>query len=91
MQARLQIDPGRIYKRGKSGSLYFLYDPFVELLPGDLSGSGKVDLTDAIMAMQVLAGYEAKAVHSGRDVNGDGRIGMEDALYILQRLAELRQ
>jgi hypothetical protein len=74
----------------QSGSLYFLYDPFVKLFPGDLSGSGKVDLIDAIMALRVVAGYEAKAVHSGRDVNGDGKIDLMDAVYILQRLAGLR-
>ena len=74
----------------QSGSLYFLYDPFVELLPGDLNGSGKVDLIDAIMAVQVIAGYEAKAVHSGRDVNGDGKIGLTDAIYILQQNVGLR-
>jgi hypothetical protein len=63
---------------------------------GDISGDGKVDLLDAIIALQVQAGMDtSKLVRpsyatSGADVNGDGRIGMEEIIYILQYTAQLR-
>ena len=53
------------------------------------------DLTDAIMALQVITGFNPVQLRtdyavSGTDVNGDNRVGMEELIYILQDEAELR-
>ncbi len=59
--------------------------------PGDLDGSGQVDLQDAILALQVMAGKpSAITLHLENDVNGDGKIGMADVIYILQKIAGTR-
>lgn len=63
---------------------------------GNINGDGRVDLADAIIALQVIAGMDvsglivANYATSGADVNGDGRIGMEEIIYILQYTAQLR-
>jgi len=57
---------------------------------GDVNGDGKVDLADAILALQVLAGLNPPDVNIGADVNNDGKIGLEEVIYILQKVAELR-
>jgi len=63
----------------------------IDLADGDLSGEGEVDLTDAIMAMQVVAGVEpVTAVLPSGDVDGDNRIGLEEVVYILQAAAGMR-
>ena len=55
---------------------------------GDCNGDGNVDLADAILALQVLAGIRpSSTVYKEGDVNGDGRIGMAEAIYVLQGLA----
>jgi subtilisin family serine protease len=62
--------------------------------PGDLNNDGRIDLLDAILALQTLSG-NAPAVAPGplttqADVNGDGTIGLAEALYALQWAGELR-
>ncbi len=57
-------------------------------LIGDIDEDSDVDLTDAIMVLKEMTGYEpALAGHVELDVNGDDRIGLEDARYILQTLS----
>ncbi|MCX7634558.1 MAG: S8 family serine peptidase, partial [Syntrophales bacterium] len=63
--------------------------------PGDLNNDGRLDLADAILALQVLSGITI-SVQPGplavaADVNGDGRLGHAEALYLLQRLAHIRE
>ncbi len=62
---------------------------------GDLNGDNIVNLTDAILALQVINGLHpallrSDYVVSGTDVNGDNQVGMEELIYILQDEAELR-
>ena len=62
---------------------------------GDIDKNGKVDLSDAIIAFQVLSGinptgFSSDFASSGADVNGDGKIGLEEGLYILQDVSGLR-
>jgi hypothetical protein len=59
--------------------------------PGDVNLSDTVDIADAILAAQVLAGMTpAGTVYREADVNGDGMIGLAEVLYILQKAAGLR-
>ena len=60
-------------------------------LPGDVDNSGSVDLTDAILALQVVAGMNTTGVNLGADVNSDNKIGMAEVIYILQYVAGFRQ
>ncbi len=61
------------------------------LVRGDLNGDGNVDIADAVMVMQILAGMIPESeVFISSDVNRDGRIGLADALYVLQVVSGLR-
>ncbi|WP_157468396.1 dockerin type I repeat-containing protein [Desulfatibacillum aliphaticivorans] len=56
---------------------------FVSL--GDVNDSGAVNLTDAVLALQALAGMEtAGEVCDAADFNGDGMIGLAEVMYIFQ-------
>lgn len=61
-------------------------------LKGDVNGDGNVDLVDAILALQVMAGIEPSAtVYKEADVNGDGKIGIEEVIYVFQKVSGLRE
>ena len=61
------------------------------VLPADVNNSGKIDLPDAILALQTLSRITVTVpVYTSTDVDGDGRIGMAEAIYVLQCLARLR-
>ncbi|MBA4396536.1 MAG: hypothetical protein C0394_04015 [Syntrophus sp. (in: bacteria)] len=65
-------------------------------LMGDLNNDTLVNLADAILALQVMAGRQPGVrgdytTVSGVDVNGDAKIGLQEAIYILQTAASLRQ
>ncbi|MFC1857256.1 Ig-like domain-containing protein [Thermodesulfobacteriota bacterium] len=64
---------------------------------GDVNGDNKVDLTDAVTVLGVLAGLElptgairADYANSEIDVNGDNIVGFEEIIYILQDISGLR-
>jgi hypothetical protein len=57
---------------------------------GNVDGDQDVDLADAVLALQVVAGLNPAGVQSNADVNGDGKIGMQEVAYILQKVAGLR-
>jgi len=58
---------------------------------GNVNGDDKIDLTDAILALKVLAGISvSQTVNLNADVNGDKKIGNEEVVYILQKVAGLR-
>ena len=61
-----------------------------EIIVGDINDDGNVNLTDAILALQVMAELQPATVYKEADVNGDGNIGAAEAIYILQRLSGLR-
>ena len=56
------------------------------VIKGDLNSNAKLDLGDAILALQVCAGSNVP-VQLAADVNDNNRIGMEEALYILNMLS----
>ena len=59
-------------------------------LTGDFNGDGKVDLADAIIALQITAGVDISDINIdvNADVDGDGQIGLVDAVYVLEILAD---
>jgi subtilisin family serine protease len=63
---------------------------------GDLDASCAVELTDAVLALQLLAGFDLSAslrpgyAASGADVDGDATVGFAELLFIMQLLADLR-
>ncbi len=61
---------------------------FINPVPGDLNGSGTVDLADAVTGLQILAGIPEINVYLSADINCDNHIGMENVIYILQNLTE---
>ena len=70
----------------------FRYAIFINGLKGDINGDINVNLTDAILAMKVLAGADPTDIRSdyanlGVDINGDGKIGIGEIIYILQKVA----
>ncbi len=61
----------------------------VRFLPGDIDGSGVVNMGDLILALQILSGiHPSQKVFNKADVNNDGKIGTEEVIYILQTCAE---
>lgn len=57
----------------------------------DINDNGVVELADAVLALQMLAGITpALPMKKGMDLNGDGRVGMEEAIFSLQKVANLR-
>jgi len=59
--------------------------------PGDLNKDRNIDLLDAALILQVLAGMNPADADSGNDINGDGKIGIEELLHVLQVVAALRE
>ncbi|MCK9275994.1 MAG: hypothetical protein M0P57_12985 [Syntrophales bacterium] len=63
--------------------------PFIQAERGDVNHSETVDLSDAILVMQVLAQKKPQEpVYKDADVNNDGKLGMEEILFILRKTVE---
>jgi|APLow6443716910_1056828.scaffolds.fasta_scaffold448192_1 hypothetical protein len=58
-------------------------------LKGDINGDSDVNLTDAILALQIIAGLKP-TVYIQNEVNNDGRIGLAEAIYAMQKVAGLQ-
>lgn len=55
---------------------------------GDTNHDGQVDLSDAVLTLQVVTGVTPQqAVYRDAGVNGEGKISLADAIYILQKAA----
>ncbi len=76
-------------------AIYFLLDN-ISLQPGssalgDIYNNDGVNLTDAIISLQITAGINPSgAINLNNDVDGNGTIGLENPIYILQDVAGLR-
>jgi len=58
---------------------------------GDINSDNKIDLADAILSLQILAGISPLGtVDIQADINDDSKIGTEEAIYILQIVAGIR-
>ena len=66
----------------------FLFSPIIisvaygDIVKGDVNGDGQVDLTDVVLAMQVLSLMSPSATIY-RQAGGDQKIGLQDIIYIL--------
>ncbi|MDA3897153.1 MAG: zinc dependent phospholipase C family protein [Desulfobacteraceae bacterium] len=59
---------------------------------GDITGDGNIDLPDAILALQIVAGIiPSQNIYLAADVNGDNKIGIEEAVYILEKVVGIRE
>jgi spore coat protein H len=54
---------------------------------GDTNGDELVNLTDAIMAMQIVSSHEIEYINLDADVSGNHRIGLDEAIYVLKAIA----
>ena len=62
----------------------------MEIDPGDVNTDGRVDLADAIRALQVAAGMKPHALRFA-DADGDEKIGLEDVMFIIQKVGKFRE
>jgi hypothetical protein len=64
----------------------------VSVIRGDVNGDTKVDLADALLALQIMTGSapQGAVINLNADVNGDGRIGAAEVIYILETVINLR-
>jgi hypothetical protein len=64
----------------------------IEFFPrrGDLDGNLAVDLTDAVLVLQILSGLAPEGILLTGDVGADDRLGLIEALYIMQVFSGLR-
>jgi hypothetical protein len=59
-------------------------------VPGDFSGSGRLDLPDAVLALQVICGDTSTSFLQEAVFSREGKIRMADVAYVLQGIAGLR-
>jgi len=63
------------------------------LLPGDVTGDGRVMMDDAVAALQLCADmrpeFPSRMAPAWADIDGDGRIGLAEVIFILQKAADL--
>lgn len=52
---------------------------------GDVNGDGTVNLTDSILALQVVAGQGSAGIVLDGEAKGDGRIGVAEAVLALRK------
>jgi hypothetical protein len=81
--ADITISSGTVFDANVSLKVY--------IPPGDINADGKVDLADAIIALQVLSNITKVEQFSAEgDMNSDGKIGLQEAIYIMQKAAGVR-
>ncbi len=67
--------------------LIFIALESIAFAAGDVDNNGTVDLTDAVLSLQVCAGMTQNTVNTSEDVNADGKIGLEEAIYVLHKVS----
>jgi len=60
-------------------------------VPGDVDDNDDVNIADAIVALQIVAGLQPTVtINRDADVDGDTLIGLPEAIYSLQVAAQVR-
>ena len=57
-----------------------------EVVSGDTSGDGKVNMKDLALLQQYLNGWDVSIAEDAADVNGDGKVNMKDYALLQQYL-----
>ncbi|RJP43619.1 MAG: PKD domain-containing protein [Desulfobacteraceae bacterium] len=74
-----------------SSSGSFLLTVSKPTLIGDINDDAKVDLSDAVLALQIVCGIPlAQPINLDADVNGDEKIGIEEAIYAIEKISGIR-
>lgn len=78
---------------GDEASISYDYDDACNILRVVMQGGTQtINLSDAIIAMQILIGIAPSLMESNiLDINADGKIGIAEAIYILQAISGARQ
>ena len=67
----------------------FWYQLFRRIAGGDVNGDGRIDLQDAVLALQIVAGFSPAGIQRSADVSGDMAVGMQEAIFVLQKIATI--
>ncbi|CAN2042770.1 exported hypothetical protein [Candidatus Magnetomoraceae bacterium gMMP-15] len=60
-------------------------------IPGDINVDNQIDLSDAVISLQICAGMPPLGfVSKSADVNGNGKIDLVEIIYILQRISGMK-
>jgi alpha-tubulin suppressor-like RCC1 family protein len=63
--------------------------PLIQAEKGDVNHDESIDLTDALLIIQLLAGKALpEHAYTDADANNDGKLGIEELLFILQKKAK---
>ena len=54
---------------------------------GDIDGNGLLELSDAIIALQIMSGKSDLSASLNADVDKDGKISLSEAIFIIQQLS----
>ncbi|MDM8536767.1 dockerin type I domain-containing protein, partial [Desulfobacterales bacterium HSG17] len=67
----------------------FVSNDDVSIIPGDVNHDGSVNLTDEILAAQIMSGIiPERTIYKQADVNHDLKIGIQEMIYILNNISE---
>jgi len=60
------------------------------VIPGDVNDDGAVNLTDALLLLQILAGKDdvEDVINAEADVSGGGKLGILELVYILDKIVQ---
>ncbi len=61
--------------------------PQEEIIPGDIDGTGEVDLSDVTNIARYFAGWDVDVNESALDVDGDGLVNLNDLIHLAQYVA----
>lgn len=76
---------GNIYFTTDHFSLYVIESSF---LPGDIDGSGEVDLQDVVALSQIVAEWEdVECITAALDPDGNGEVNLQDVVVLAQFVA----
>ena len=62
----------------------------IQGITGDVNGNGSVDLTDVILALRVVTGFnDTLLLKPGSDIGSDDRVTIAEAIFCLQNISGL--